>query len=166
MVLLVNDTWHLSKLLQENRSPSLDVSLKDGSERFEALARTTEGSTMGLDDDMAQSMTLVRFQQYMLELVATALANRGFIVSGMNRQNKAWEHNGLQARLKNPKTNFSVFDLHSCCSLRARECTALHLVTNHSVHPGFNREQHASCPSPSDKQRTQVLRALSQRGNS
>ena len=96
MVLLVSDTWHLSKLLQEHSSPSLDVNLKDGSERFEALARITEGSIMGLviclrgpgDDDMAQSMTLVRFQQYMLELVATSLANRGFIVSGTNRQNR------------------------------------------------------------------------------
>ena len=64
---------------------------------------------------MAQSMTVARFQQYMLELVATLLASLGFTVSGMSRQNKALEHNGLQASLKNPKENFSALDSHSCC---------------------------------------------------
>ena len=100
----------------------------------------------------AQSMTLVRYQQYMLELVATLLASRGFIVFVGSRLNKAWKYNGLQALLNNPKEHFTVLDLHSCWFLRASACTTLRIATNHSVDHSVKQEHHASCPGPGDKQ--------------
>ena len=48
LILLANDLWNIKQLLQDRGFPTTEISLDDGSRRFETLARITEGTVMGL----------------------------------------------------------------------------------------------------------------------
>ena len=98
-ILLVDDVLNLSKLLRDHGFPSVDVNLEDGSRRFETMARITEGSIMGVviglrgpgqttwskqpekrKSKQSQAMSLVRSQQYFLELVMAVGSHGGFVI--------------------------------------------------------------------------------------
>lgn len=179
-ILFVDDGLGLSKVLWDHCVPSFEVSLEDSPKRYEIISRINDGSVMGMvvglrgprqsvwdqqkekrKGKQTQASSLVRCQQYHLELASALDARKGFVILCGSARNKAWEHMVIRNLLNSFSWCFNTFVLHSCMlGGSKRWCTTLRIATTFQIDTTVSAAHSPTCPGTA---KTRSQRHTSQR---